>query len=232
LVVALAFAASGCATNQDAQGQGALLMAQMKEASGGAALDAPAGFHETGTVLSDGVASTYETWGDLHVLRNAGTHTTGAVTVARGFDGEVAWSVGPDGTVQTDASPAALASARLSAYLTIGACFYPDRFPARFEYRGRQEAAGVSYDVVTVTPAGSVPVDFWLDTTTHRLQRISGSDGDVPFSGIVERYEIVDGAWIAFALRQTAGGREMAQALTSFEFVPIPPERFAPPQLQ
>jgi hypothetical protein len=153
----------------------------------------------------------------------------GGSTGAGGFDGRVAWSVGPDGAAHTDTTHEGLAAARLGTYLTIGGYFYPDRFPARFEYRGQREADGKPYDVVTVTPADSLPADLWLDAATHRLQRVSGMEGAVAFTGVVDRYQIVDGVWIAFALTQTEGSRQRVQTLTSFVFEPVPAERFSPP---
>ncbi|HTO77605.1 MAG TPA: hypothetical protein VMQ61_16140 [Thermoanaerobaculia bacterium] len=229
MLIAAAFVASSCTKPQDPASEGARLMGQLKAASGGAALDVPAGFHEKGDVVLEGVRGTYEGWGDLHALRSAGTHTLGGRTSTSGFDGQKAWSVGPDGAAQTDTSPQGLASARRSTYLTISGFFYPDRFPARFESRGRKEAEGTMYDVVTVTPADSLPTDLWLDVRTHRLQRIDGVEGTTKFAGMVRRFEVVDGIWCPFALSQTEGNRHMTQDVTSVVFEQIPPERFAPP---
>jgi hypothetical protein len=209
--------------------EGARLMAQLKAASGGAALDAPAGFHETGTFVRDGVSGKYETWGDLRALRSTAVHTIDKSTFTSGFDGQRAWSVGPDGVVRMDTSPEGVAGARLGTYITIFAFFYPDRFPARFEYRGRKEADGAAYDVVTAAPADTPPVDLWLETRTHRLQRITGAVGTATFTAVVKRYQIVDGAWVPFSLTQTEGEHRLALELESLVYEPIPPERFAPP---
>ena len=134
--------------------QGARLMAQSKAASGGAALDSPAGFHEVGTFVRDGASGTYEVWGDLRALRSTASHTLGRNTFTNGFDGKTSWAVGPDGSVRKSDSSEALAEARLGTYLTIGGYFYPERFPARFEYVGRKQADGADYDVVRVTACG------------------------------------------------------------------------------
>ncbi|MGH6950090.1 MAG: hypothetical protein ACREH4_04415, partial [Vitreimonas sp.] len=227
LVAAILLSASCAPQQRDPLEEGARLMGELRMASGGAALDAPQGFHETGTVVANGETSTYETWGDFYSLRWSGTRTAGGVTRASGFDGRAAWTAGADGVVQTDTSPEALANARLGAYLTNAAYLYPDRFPARFEYKGRQESDGVAYDVVTVTPADSVPIDFWLDVETHRLARLSGMDGDTPFLGIVQRYKEIDGVLVMFASRQRAGDMEMLHSLTLYEFIAVPEARLA-----
>lgn len=229
-LIAAALLAASCTTvAHDPAAEGARLMRELRLASGSAALDAPSAFHETGAMEANGATATYETWGDFHALRYATTRTRAGHSASTGFDGNVAWAAGPDGAVQTDTSAAGLASARLSAYLTIAAYFYPDRFPAHFEYKGRQTADGRSYDVVTATPADSTPVDFWLDTETHRLQRLSGVDGGAPFLGVVERYQVVDGVWVPFAIRQTVGDHVVTLSLTSYQFTTVPAERFAVP---
>jgi hypothetical protein len=228
--VAAAALLTCCATMPpDAGREGARLMGELRMASGGAAVDVPTGFHETGVVVENGQTSTYETWGDFRALRWTGTHTSGGVTRASGFDGHIGWTKGADGTVHTDTSPAGLAGARLGAYLTIAAYFYPDRFPARFEYKGRRTAEGEIFDVVTVTPQDSVPIDFWLDEATHHLRRLVGMDGTTPFLGIVEREQIVSGVRIGSVVRQVDGEHDMAQTVTLYEFVSVPDARFSPP---
>ena len=128
-------------------------------------------------------------------------------------------------------SPEALAEARLGTYLTIGGYFYPERFPARFVYLGRKQADGADYDVVTVTPADAPSINLWLDAETHRLLRITGTVGTTSFSGVVKRYQIVDGVWIGFSLEQSEGEHRLTNELTSFVFEAVPPEKFSPPRL-
>ncbi len=204
-------------------------MAQSKAASGGAALDSPPGFHEVGTFVRDGASGTYEVWGDLRALRSTASHTLGGNTFTNGFDGRTSWAVGPDGSVRQSDSSEALAEARLGTYLTIGGYFYPERFPARFEYAGRKQADGADYDVVTVTPADAPSIDLWLDAETHRLLRITGTVGTTSFSGVVKRYQIVDGVWIGFSLEQSEGEHQLTNELTSFVFQAVPPAKFSPP---
>ena len=226
---AAVLALGACATAPTPQQEGERLMALLKVASGGAALDAPAGFHEAGIALRDGMPVTYETWGDLHALRTRSEMTIGGTTRTSGFDGKVAWAMGPDGKAAIDTSEEGLAGARLSAYLTVGGYFYPDRFPARFDHAGTRSSNGKIYDVVTATPVGAPSVDFWLDPDTHLLQRISGMDGATPFEGDVGRYETIDGAMIGFELHQKQGEHRMDMTLMHYVFEAVPFERFAPP---
>jgi len=205
------------------------LIAQCKAASGGAALDRPAAFHEAGTIVRDGHAGTYEMYADLHALRTAGIHTLDGKVGGGGFDGQSAWHVGADGKVVISHDAAELAGERSGAYVTIGGYFYPDRFPARFRYLGRKAAGGASYDVIEVAPAQALPVSLWLDLRTHRLERLSAADGAVQMEGEVLAYRRVAGTWIGFKNRQREGDHTMVQTLATYDYVPLDPARFAPP---
>ena len=230
-LLALALLTAGCTPQHDAEDAGLRFMMLMKKASGGPALDSPQAFYETGSVSLGDHTRLYETWGDFHALRTVSIMTRAdGVSMTNGFDGEMAWQIGPDGTVITDDSPAAVAGARLGAYLTVGGYFYPDRFPASFAYTGRKEAGGIAYDVVTVTPEGAAPVDFWLNTENHRLQRMTGMDGGTPFEGVVNRYDVYEGVSIPVDLTQTIDGDTLSHKVKTYMFTEVPAEMFAPPQ--
>ncbi len=205
------------------------LMAKCKVASGGSALDRPAAFHETGTIVRDGKSGTYEMYADLHALRTAGIHTIEGKIGGGGYDGTRAWHFGPDGKVAITNDPAQLAEEKLGAYLTIGGYFYPERFPARFNYLGRKKAGLKYYDVVAATPDGTHSIDLWLDAHSHRLMRVSFVSGDLKFEGELLRYRVVDGTRIGFENRQYEGDHKMLQTLATYEYVPLDPERFTPP---
>lgn len=205
------------------------LMEALKSASGGAALDRPDGFHESGTVTRDGRSGVYEYWGDLRNLRSLGSHTIGGQTSVGGFDGQQAWSIDPKGKVLIDASPKGLRAARLGTYVSIGGYFYPDRFPAAFSYQGRRRHDGALYDVVAVTPKDGDTADLWLDAKTHRLMRVSTQAAGVESSGDILRYQVIDGTWIGFALRQNEGQHQMTQQLTRYVYGPVDAAKFSPP---
>ena len=204
------------------------LMAECKAASGGAALDVPVAFHETGTILRDGKAGTYEMYGDLHTLRTAGIHTLDGKIGGGGYDGTRAWHVGPDGKVVVSTSPADLAEQKLDSYLTVGGYFYPDRFAAKFTFLGRRPAGSKSFDVVEVTPAGAPSADLWLDIGTHRMARLTVTAGNQTGLAEVLEYRVVAGTWIGFKNRQVEGPHRMVQTLATYDYVSLDSTRFSP----
>jgi hypothetical protein len=229
-VAIVAIAVSGVdAASQNGSDKAAELIRELKAASGGAALDRPEGFHESGTLTRDGKPGVYEYWGDLRALRSVGSHTIEGKTGLGGFDGKQAWSVDPAGKVLIDASPKGVSAARLGTYVSIGGYFYPDRFPATFVYHGRRRHGGALYDVVTVTPKDGDSADLWLDAKTHRLARLSAEAGGVKVSGDILRYQVVDGTWIGFALSQTEGQHQMTQQLAKYVYGPVDGAKFSPP---
>jgi hypothetical protein len=205
------------------------LMAEFRVASGGQALDKHMAFHETGTIIRDGKAGTYEMYGDLHALRTAGIHTLEGKVGGGGFDGTAVWHLGPDGKVTRSTDAKEIANAKSDAYFTIGAYNWPERFPAKFRYVGRQSYQSKQYDVVEVTPEGATPAELWLDKKTHRLSRFTVTDGHDTASGEIWDYRLVDGTLIGFKNRQIEGAHEMNQTLATFDYVPLDPKRLAPP---
>jgi hypothetical protein len=204
-------------------------MAALRAANGGPALDRHAAFHETGTVIRDGMAGTYEMYGDLHALRTAGIHTLEGKVSGGGFDGTTAWHYGPDGKVTKSTDAREIANARSDAYGTLGAYNWPDRFPATFKYVGERIYQSKPYDVVEVTPEGATPSDLWLDKTTHRIARVKVTDGHDSASIEIWDYRPVDGTFIGFRNVQSEGAHKMAQSLATFDYVPLDERRLAPP---
>lgn len=231
----VALALTSCALSPTPEQQGAQLMAQLKEASGGAKLNELSTFHSIGTHVRNGtIDGTYESWGDYRTMRYAITETFAGVTTAGGFDGTQGWSIGPDGKARTTAPSESSPGDKLNLYLNTQAYYWPDRFPAAFVYRGRENADGTSFDVVTVTPKGAQSFDLWLDPATHRIARLTGSNGRATFTGVVASYRQIDGVWIMSEALQTMQAGTMTQtetaSVTTFSFEPVPPERFAPPR--
>lgn len=235
-VVAAVMLATGCATASADPAPGAeSLMVRAKAAAGGARLDRVTTFHDRGVRVRDGTLhGTYEEWGDYRTMAYTVVETFDGVTTSAGFDGKVGWSRGPDGKVKVIDSPRELMGTKLSGYLDVQGYFFPERFPARFDYAGAREIDGKPYDVVTVTPQDSIAVDLWFDRETHLLRRLTGQQGPVAIQGDIAEHRTVDGVTLMRSGLQTtttpAGVRTESQSVESYAFGPVPPERLAVPK--
>jgi hypothetical protein len=232
-VAALAMTAA-CMSAPTPAEQGARLMAQLREASGGARLDAMSTHYSAGTRQRDGkIDGTYESWGDTRTLAYAIRETFAGVTTHGGYDGKVGWNIGKDGAVRIEADPAKLGWTRLGAYVNNQGYLFPERFPATFEFRGREEADGRNYDVVKVTLQGA-SVDMWLDAETHLLSRFVGANGPMGFTAQLVEYQTVDGVKVPRRGLQTmtANGETHAETANAevFRFEYVAPEKLGPPR--
>jgi hypothetical protein len=205
------------------------VLAQAKTAAGGAALDQPRMFHERGTMVRDGKTGAYETWGDLTILRSAGTQTFGGKVTHGGFDGEAAWRMGAHGKITRVTDPAVVRGERLGAWLTVSGYLYPDRFPATYRYLGRRMLDGRALDVISATPQDAQGVDLWFDASTHRLSHIEMNLPGEIVTGDVGDYRLVDGTWIGFALKIVDNGNAVQLALTGFVYEPLDEGKVTPP---
>ena len=231
-ILALAMLIALCASPAAAASDPIALdvIAAARAATGGAALDKPQMFRERGVITRDGKTGTYETYGDLTALRSQGTRTFDGQTVGGGFDGQVAWRLMPDGSVQTVTDAAALRGERLGTWLTLSGYLYPDRFPAEFRYLGRRTHEGHSYEVVAATPADADSVDLWFDAETHRLGHIEATAGGSTVVGDVGDYRLVDGIWIGFSLNMIDDGHAVRLKLESFAYAPRDESQLAMPK--
>jgi hypothetical protein len=228
LMAALAAFAGPAVAGGGSDPQALKLIAQLKAASGGAALDKPVAFHEQGEFVRDGVPGTYDAYGDLRAMRTMAIHRFKDHVDRGGFDGHDAWRQGSDNVVRRISDPTERSIARLDAYLTLGGYFYPNRFPAIFHAEGQRFADGRLYDVVTVIPAGADNVHLWLDARSHRLARMT-TDSERQAYAEVSDYRQVDGAWVGFANHETEPGHVTDMKLTSFRYTPVDPATFTPP---
>ena len=235
-LAALAMAAA-CATtpNSDPMTRGLQLMVEMKAATGGTNLDALTTYHASGKRVRDGrINGTFDEWGDMRTTANVTRETFDGVTVSSGYDGNVGWSVGPDGAVDIESDPERLGWTRLGAYVNSQGYLFPERFPATFEFRGREEADGKSYEVVKVTPVGAASVDIWLDPDTHLLARLVASNGPGKLGLLIQDYHTVDGVKVVRHALQTLQTGDQThtetQDILSYKFESVPADRFSPPR--
>jgi len=163
-----------CGGGEDSATKGAQVIAQAKAAMGGDAWNQIRIWYERGQTHSPGgESSEYEHWGDLHTLSVRNNHPSRPNYMV--FDGNAAYRCADaDCSSRTPLNGVAF---KTGAYLSGYGFFFPDRFPASFEYRGTRRDGGVLYDVVRVMPTGSDVVEIWVDPTTHYISRfMQGSE--------------------------------------------------------
>jgi Aspartyl protease len=108
--------------------------------------------------------------------------------------------------VWDDASAQARYSALDAAYLNRYALWAADRGGATVTSAGRRSDVGRSYDVLDVTPKGSLPFELWIDAATHlparTVVKLGASTTIATFAG----YRSVSGLRVPFAQTSDTDG--------------------------
>jgi hypothetical protein len=203
------------------------VLAAAKAATGGAAWDRISGWHERGR---HGEVA-YETLLDFRGYGTRFSSTNGGATRVRGFNGAVAWERGPDGKVVVSRDAARLADARQSAYGSTFAFFFPQRFPAKFDYLGAHTQEGATFDVVKVTLIGATPMEIWIDRSTHLVARFVDRSGPKPVTAILSDYRSVGGIRQPFRIEVSDGDPAHSQTgeVESVVLEPVARREFDPP---
>lgn len=174
VVTLLTLVLPACNDQRESQTRGLELVVQSKTATGGKAWDEIAIWHEQGEVVSpSGPPVPYEHWGDLRNLRARNTQAGGTSYMI--FDGVAAYAC-PNPEC-TPPRPIDVPAMMAGQYRVSFGFFFPDRFPAIFEYEGSKDEKGVTFEVVRVSPSGLDPVDVWINRDTHRVERVVYADG-------------------------------------------------------
>ena len=205
------------------------VVAASKLASGGGAWDLPHGCSEQGT-HGDG-AITYKTWFNMRRYGMRVESERGGSKRVMGFNGEVGWMIGPGGKVALRNDADSLKEAINTAYLSNNGFFFPDRFPADFDYLREATDGATTYDVLMVTPRGGRPMELWFDRATHLLGRVVDIQGKPPMTVTAGDYRRIDDMAIAFALDVSAPDGKIADRgrVISISCGPIDEKLFDPP---
>ena len=165
------------------------VLTQAKVAMGGTAWDHISGWHERGR---HGDAA-YDTLLDFHHWGSRFANNRGGITRVRGFNGTTVWDQDASGKVSASHDSARLADARQSAYGSIFGFFFPERFRANFKYLGTKTEDGVSFDVINIIPESTVPMEVWIDRSTHYVARFVDRSGPKPVTAFLSDYRPLGG---------------------------------------
>ncbi len=147
-----------------------------------------------------GLDGTFDTWIDRAHRGEATDAHLPPLSFDQGYDGGVSWSRDDKGVVWADGSVAGDASARNQLYRDTYALWTPGHGGARVQLVGRRADAGMTYDVVRVTPPNSpVPFEYWFDATSHLLTRVVETIPPVTTTTTLRDYRSVGGVRVPFS---------------------------------
>jgi hypothetical protein len=228
----LALATAGATTDAAAGPDPRAVLARVKEATGGAAWDRITSAHSTVVVETGGLKGTAEGFEDVLTGRSVSHYHLGPMTGAGGFDGKTVWSQDSSKQVRIEEGGEAREAAADDAYRSALGYFYPERWPARLEYKGEKTEDGRTFLVVRATPKGGRPFDIWIDAKTNLIDRTVEKASIETRTVYYSDYREVEGVRVPFSQRSTNGEEKYDQYVTvrSLEFnVALDDARFAAP---
>ena len=165
------------------------MLARAKLAMGGTAWDHISGWHERGR-HGDAV---YDTFLDFRHWGSRFENIRARTMRIHGFNGVSVWDQDASGKITVSHDPARLADARQSAYGSIFGFFFPERFPARLRYLGAKTEDGVAFDLVDIVPENTIPMEVWIDRSTHYIARFVDRSGPKPVTAFLSDYRLLGG---------------------------------------
>ncbi len=155
--------------------------------------------HLRGSGKIVGVPATVESWQDVRDGSFAAYVDAGPLSGASGYDGSHAWNRDAGGVVFDDGSVGGRDAALDQAYLNRYGPWLPGHGGGSVSYAGARDDAGTHYDVLSVTPPGSLPFELWLDARTHLPARSVAPIGRITTVTRWSDYRAVNGLQVAFA---------------------------------
>jgi hypothetical protein len=166
LVAAVISVAPARAADTDARV--AQLVAASGEALGVASIASVKTVRLDVNISAVGLTGTGTEWIDLRDGRFAESANLGPFVALDGFDGRVAWNADQTHLVWNTGGDSGRASEINQAYLASYALWQPQMSGAAVAWLGEKTAGGTAFDVLSITPRGSlVPFELWFDRTTH-----------------------------------------------------------------
>ena len=209
LLTVVAVAAAVVSALRPAAAQPAGVEALLRASRAALGVDALSGirtlaFHANAKVV--GFAGTGDFYEDLRTGTFAQFADTGPVGGAGGYDGAAVWNEDLSGVVWDDASAQARYGAIDAAYLNRYLLWAPGRGGAAVASAGRRTEKGRAFDVLTVTPKGSLPFEMWLDAKTHLPARTVIAIGRNVTTANFSDYRSVHGLRVPYGMTQDSDG--------------------------
>jgi len=181
------------------------LLAAAKAASGGAAWDGMRSQHSQVKLTAAKLEGAVERWSDITSGQSMLKYSIGPLAGAAGFDGKTVWTQDGADEPKVETTPVALELAANAAYRDRLAFWFPDRAAGRITYKERAEADGQKFDVVSITPTGGRPFEFWINPESKLIERLVEREAEVTRTEIYTDRREVQGVKIPFLVRTTRG---------------------------
>jgi len=183
------------------------LFASFKAATGGSAWDSVTTFVTECSIEQGGLTGVDENWQDATTGKYADRFTIGGVTGGDGFDGVKSWVVDSAGIPRYVDSDEETRIAITTAYLTALSYWYPTRRAGTSVYDGSSTSDGTTFDKVTVTPVGGLPIDLWFDRSSHLLVKTVETTSNKTVTTTFSNYEALDGIILPYKSVISTGNR-------------------------
>jgi outer membrane lipoprotein-sorting protein len=148
------------------------------------------------------------------------------------FDGQKGWTKDPNGQVRELAGQE-LEGIRTNLYFSCYAYLFQERGKGEVEYLGREEAGGINYHIIQVTPEDCEPVKLYINPETFLVDRTVSKQDVVVNTSFLSDYQVFEGIKIATSSRLNRGDTtyDIRSKLVSVEFnPPLSDELFSIPQ--
>jgi len=201
------------ADTQPARPDPAALLAQAKQATGGAAWDALRTQHSVVRITAGGRPGRAERWASLVTGRSRMHLEVAGSSAWMGYDGINVWSQQGTEKALIETDPVTLRLAANAAYRDRLAFWYPERQAAKIQYGAPTTADGIAYDVIEITPEGGRAYEVWINVTTHRIERLREPEYDQIRMETYSDFRDVQGVKVPFHIQVSRGDPKYDETL-------------------
>ena len=232
LTVAALFLCSSCLAQTKTSPDSFSLLREMYLATGGNGWSGVPGAEASGSYDMGGLKGTFHQVIDLQNGRDVLTYDVGTTRGQQGTEQTASWWMDEKGLVTVQEAPEALADAATQSYEDRNGWFHPDS-NVHPRYLGSRQENGRSFYQVQVQPPAGRSLTLWIDSDTHRLDRVVWLDSHQRENTTVfSDYRQVNRIWYPFVQRSSTGDpdSDVTMTITKLRVRPELTEHdFAPP---
>ncbi len=210
----IVFLASPAVHAADARPDAAALLARAKEVTGGAAWDALRTQHSVVALTAGGRQGQAERWASLLTGRSRMRVDLSGRSAWMGYDGIVAWAQQGVDRAEIESDPVTVRLAANAAYRDRLAFWYPERQAGKIVYGAPATVGGTAYDVLQITPEGGREYEVWINSATHRIERLREPEYNQIRTETYSDFRQVRGVWVPYHVDVSRGDPKYDETIT------------------